>query len=99
MALAVAMSLLAAIGIALFAFASIVIVNSLHFCIKAAVRQRGYPVSFWWGHYRDIRFMREMIASEKDPTKKLRYQKILYGYFISMVVFILTGLAIMLSLS
>jgi len=43
--------------------------------------------------------MREMIASEKDPTKRLRFQKILYGYFISMVVFILTGLAIMLSLN
>ena len=73
--------------------------NTLHFCIKAAVRQKGYPVSFWWGHYRDIRFMREMIASEKDPTKRLRFQKILYGYFIFMVVFILTGLAIMLSLN
>ena len=93
------MNLLATIIIALFAFASIVIGNTLHFCIKAAVRQKGYPVSLWWGHYRDIRFMREMIASEKDPTRKRGYQRILYGYFIFMVVFILAGLAVMQALN
>ena len=93
------MTLFAAIVMALFAFASIAIINTLHFSIKATVRQKGYPVSLWRGHFRDIRFMRDIIASEKDPTRKLRYEKILYGFFISLVVFILTVLVVMLSLN
>ena len=43
--------------------------------------------------------MRDMIASEKDPITKLRYQKILYGYFVSMIVFFLTALALIPALN
>ena len=39
------------------------------------------------------------IALFADPTTKLRYQKILYGYFISMFIFILMGLAVVQALN
>ena len=64
----------------------------LHYGIKRILRQRGYPVSLWYGDFRDIRFLREVIAIEKDPFTKLRYQKVLYALVTTVVLFLLSAL-------
>ena len=64
----------------------------LQYAIKRILRQKGYPVSLWYGHVRDIRFLREVIASENDPFTKLRYQKVLYALVTTLVLFLLSAL-------
>ena len=70
----------------------VMVANVLHYGIKRILRQRGYPVSLWYGDFRDIRFLREVIAIEKDPFTKLRYQKILYALVTTVVLFLLSAL-------
>ena len=67
----------------------VMVANVLHYGIKRILRQRGYPVSLWYGHFRDIRFFRETISSEKDPDTKLRYQKVLYALVTALVLFLM----------
>ena len=49
-------------------------------------------LSLWYGHFRDVRFLREVIESEKDPFTKLRYQKVLCAYLTIVVLFLLGAL-------
>jgi len=69
----------------------VMVANVLHYGIKRILRQRGYPVSLCYGHFRDIRFFRETISSEKDPDTKLRYQKVLYALVTALVLFLLSA--------
>jgi len=69
----------------------VMVANVLHYGIKRILRERGYPVSFWYGHFRDIRFLREVIDSEKDPFTKVRYQKVLYALVTAVILFLLSA--------
>ena len=70
----------------------IAVVNILHSGIKTILRQRGYAVSLWYGHFRDISLFRDAIANENDQFTKQRYRKVLYAYFASVVLFLLGAL-------
>jgi hypothetical protein len=83
------------IVLGLLASMSAMVAGALHIGIKAMLRDRDYPVSWWYGHFRDIRLLREAIDNENDPFTKLRYQKVLYGYFASVALFLLSALLFM----
>jgi|GEM_PF-3772492 hypothetical protein len=69
------------------------LVNVLSYGIKVMLRRKGLKVS--WFRLAEIGLLREAIANENDPFTKLRYRKVLYGYFASVALFLLCGLLLM----
>jgi hypothetical protein len=68
--------------------------NVFHFQIKLIVRRHGYPVSFFSGHFRDVRYFTRIIQHEKNLRRKQRYKQLLYAFYISLALFVAGGLLI-----
>jgi len=64
-------------------------VNVLWYWIKFIVKSKGYPMDLFWGHYRDLRYMHEIIANETSAEKAKKYKALLYSLYFCFGGFIL----------
>ncbi len=62
-------------------FVLVLAISVLWYWMKVIVKTKGYPMNLFFGHSRDIKFMREVIATEKSKEKALHYRIILYSLY------------------
>ena len=70
-------------------FILILFINVLWYYIKGVVKSKGYPMNLFFGHGRDIRFMREVIANEQSKEKATHYKTVLYSLYMCVAGIIL----------
>lgn len=72
----------------------IILINTLWYWIKSIVHSKGYPVNLFWGHFRDLKFMHEIIKKEDSLIKQKLFKSILYGlyFIIILIVGIINGI-------
>jgi hypothetical protein len=67
----------------------VVVANVLCYAVKAAIRKKGYPVS--WIHYPgmhgDFASLRKIIAAAESPEEEFKYRRWRRRLYLSYVVF------------
>ena len=75
------------IALILALFCLVALLNVFAYAIKILLRNKGFDASFWRpGIFKDLRSMRELIASESDPKARSQYRKSIYLYYGSILL-------------
>ena len=53
--------------------------NGLWYWIKFTLKENGYPVSWFWNHFRDIPNMYRLAKSTDEPKTKRKYYSMAIG--------------------
>jgi hypothetical protein len=73
----------------------VVVVNGLGYWIKYTLKENGYEVSWFWGHFRDLINIFHLARCTEEVSAKKKYYFMAYG----IVILILTvPLAVLLTL-
>ena len=71
-------------------FILVVIINVLWYTIKSILLEKGYRVDYWYGHFKDIPNLKNLINKAENPIEKATYTKMFLGLIITIVIFIAT---------
>lgn len=61
--------------------------NGLWYWIKFTLKENGYPVSWFWSHFRDIPNMYKLAKSTDEPKKKRKYYSMAIGLTAGIIAF------------
>jgi hypothetical protein len=60
--------------------------NIYFYKMKSLLKEKGYPMSLFWGHIRDLWNMSELIKLESDSQKRKEYRS-LYVKVLAILIF------------
>jgi hypothetical protein len=73
------------------AIALCVVVNILWYRAKFIVRRHGYPMSLFWGHFRDLKNLAQIAAEEESIPFKRGCYLLLGAIILGFILFIIAG--------
>ena len=63
------------------------ILNGLWYWTKSVLKENGYHVSWFWGHFRDIPNIFNLAGKTNEPSKKRKYYSMAFSLTASIVAF------------